>query len=105
MATEIVITFTIGDRKLLLSARPAAMAKMLDQVTDGKVAALFKKIVADRFGTAEVQEVLPIFERDPAVLEYFEQVVADDTQAQAEAREAAAMVVMAAEASRRMAAK
>ena len=95
MATMITVQFTIGDKTLMVSSPPKAIARMVEHHSGGELKALFRKIIDDRLELTDVMTVLRVIERNDDVIDYLTQVIAADGEAEAAAREAVAVLVMA----------
>lgn len=95
MATELILRFNIGDKTLMVSAPPKVIGRMIEKHTGGQLKALFQKIIDDRLELTDVVALLRVFERDSAVIEYLDKLIAAEGEAEATAREAAAVLVMA----------
>lgn len=94
MAVEITVRFPVGEKMLTITAPPAAIFKMVDQRTKGRSAELFKRIADDSLALIDVMAILRVFDRDPVVLKYLENLIAGDSAAEAAAREGAAALIM-----------
>ena len=95
MAPEITVKFSIGDKALLVSASPSAIARMIDHRTGGQLKGLFQKVVDDRLGLTDVTAILGVFERDAEILKYLDKLIAAGGEAEATAREGAAVLITA----------
>ena len=95
MAVDITIRFAIGDKEIMVSSPPKAIAMRIEKLTGGRLAELVQKIADGGLDLADVMAVLGVFERNPEVLIYLEKVIAADGEAEAEARSAASVLVMA----------
>ena len=96
MAVDITIRFAIGDKEIMVSSPPKAIAMRIEKLTGGRLAELVQKIADGGLELVDVMAILGVFERDPKVLTYLEKVIAADGEAEATAREAVTVLVMVA---------
>lgn len=96
MAVDITIRFAIGDKEIMISSPPKAIAMRIEKLTGGRLAELVQKIADGGLDLADVMAILGVFERDREVLKYLDKVIAAGGEVEATAREAAAVLIMAA---------
>ena len=69
MAVDITIRFAIGDKEIMISSPPKAIARRIEKLTGGQLKVLFQKVVDDCLDLIDITAFLRVFERDPAVIE------------------------------------